>query len=78
MVTVRGSEIDTVGRGRGALPAVVGFWWWVRVVVAASGGGEWGVRSFCWRGGAGGRGREVESPAGQVLAWLGVWGGGRV
>lgn len=22
-----------LGRGRGALPAVVGFWWWVHVVV---------------------------------------------
>ena len=35
-----GGEIDTVGWGRGALPAVVGFWWWrVRGGGVAAGGG---------------------------------------
>lgn len=33
-----------LGRGRGALPAVVGFWQWGRVVA----GGFWWGRSFLW------------------------------
>ena len=48
-----------LGRGRGALPAVVGFWWWVRVVVLGAwcfplGGGLWwwllGWCGWWWRG----------------------------
>lgn len=54
VVTVRGGEIDTVGRGRGALPAVAcdSWWWWV--VVAASGGGapSFGCVAWCWGRGA--------------------------
>ena len=55
VVTVRGGEIDTVGRGRGALPAVAcDSWWWWWVVVAASGGGapSFGCVAWCWVRGA--------------------------
>ena len=49
------------------------------MVVAGFGGGEWGLRSFCWRGGAGGRGVVGDRASGRAsVAWLGAWGGGRV
>ena len=65
-------NLTLLGRGRGALPAVVGFWWWVacgggglwvRVVVAASGGG---APSFGCVGDAGGCGAFL-----LVVGWVG-------
>lgn len=53
-VPIRGrAKLTLLGRGRGALPAVVGFWWWVRVVVAILGGGASSFGCawwFWWRG----------------------------
>lgn len=53
-VPIRGRvKLTLLGRGRGALPAVVGFWWWVCVVVAILGGGASSFGCawwFWWRG----------------------------
>ena len=47
-------NLTLLGRGRGVLPAVVGFWQWGRVVVAGSGGGapSFGCVAWCWGRGA--------------------------
>lgn len=62
VVTVRGGEIDTVGRGRGALPAVAcDSWWWcglgLRLLVVAllplgawRGAGGLALSSWWWVG----------------------------
>ena len=51
VVPIRGrAKLTLLGRGRGALPAVVWFWWWGRVVVAGFGGGapSFGCAWWCW------------------------------